>query len=70
MRSIGAGETLRIVWPGAKQTASGPDQGSCEPLAMLAMLFPEKLADAAMAEVERMAFHRPKARRASARSRI
>ena len=48
-------EELKIVWPGAKQTASGPDERSCEPLAMFAMLFPEKLADAAMAEVVRMA---------------
>ena len=55
VRGIGAGEELKIVWPGAKQTASGPDERSCEPLAMFAMLFPEKLADAAMAEVERMA---------------
>jgi hypothetical protein len=55
VRGIGAGEELKIVWPGAKQTASGPDERSCEPLAMFAMLFPEKLADAAMAEAERMA---------------
>jgi hypothetical protein len=55
VRGTGAGEELKIVWPGAKQTPSGPDDRSCEPLAMFAMLFPEKLADAAIAEVERMA---------------
>jgi hypothetical protein len=55
VRGIGAGEELKIVWPGAKQTPSGPDERSCEPLAMFAMLFPDKLADAAMAEAERVA---------------
>jgi hypothetical protein len=52
---IASGEQLRIIWPGAKQTASGPDERSCEPFAMFAMLFPEKLADAAMAQTERVA---------------
>ena len=55
MLGIASGEQLRIIWPGTKHTASGPDERSSEPLAMFAMLFPEKLADAAMAEVERMA---------------
>jgi hypothetical protein len=55
VRGIGAGEELKIVWPGAKQTASGPDERSCEPLAMFALLFPKQLADAVMAQTERMA---------------
>ena len=48
MPGIGAGETLKIVWPSSTQTASGPDEHSCEPLAIFAMLFLAKLADAAM----------------------
>jgi hypothetical protein len=55
VRGIGAGEELKIVWRGAKQTPSGPDERSCEPLAMFAMFFPEKLADAVMAQAGRMA---------------
>jgi hypothetical protein len=55
VRGIGAGEELKIVWPGAKQTASGPDERSCEPLAMFALLFPKQLADAVMNEADRMA---------------
>lgn len=55
VRGIGAGETLKVFWPGAKQTAAGPDERSCDTLAMFAVLFPEKLADAVMAEAERMA---------------
>ena len=77
VRGIGAGEELKIVWPGAKQTPSGPDERSCEPLAMFAMLFPKKLADAVMtrgrADGERSHPRRPASRRAlphwSARSR-
>jgi hypothetical protein len=54
VRGIGAGEQLKIIWPGAKQTMAGPDERSCDPLAMFAVLFPDKLADTVMAEVGRM----------------
>jgi hypothetical protein len=49
------GETLKVFWPGAKETMSGRDERGCEPLALFAVLFPDKLVDAVMAEVERMA---------------
>jgi hypothetical protein len=54
VRGIGQGETLKIFWPGAKETISGHDERSCDPLALFSVLFPEKLVDAVMAEVERM----------------
>ena len=51
---IGAGEKLRIIWPGARETISGPNEFSAEALPLFAMLFPDQMRDALLAEVERM----------------
>ena len=45
VRGIGAGEVLRIIWPGARETLSGPDERTADPLALFAILFPQQVAD-------------------------
>src|SRR4029077_14425886 len=57
MRGVGVGERLSIVWPGAQST---PGYGyisehTCDPLALLAALFPRRMLALVMTEVERMA---------------
>jgi hypothetical protein len=57
VRGVGVGERLSIVWPGA-QSSSGSwyiSEHSCDPLALLAALFPDRMLDLVMGEVERMA---------------
>jgi hypothetical protein len=57
VRGVGVGERLSIVWPGAQ---SSPGLGyisehTCDPLALLAALFPDRMLNLVMGEVERMA---------------
>jgi hypothetical protein len=57
MRGVGVGERLSIVWPGA-QSSSGSwyiSEHTCDPLALLAALFPDRMLSLVMGEVERMA---------------
>jgi hypothetical protein len=51
---VGAGEKLKIVWPGARETTSGPSEFSAEVLPLFALLFRDQMLDALLAEVERM----------------
>ena len=51
---IGAGEKLRIIWPGARETISGPSQFSAETLPLMSLVFRDQMLDALLAEVERM----------------
>jgi hypothetical protein len=52
----GATERLSILWPGAQSLASGYiSEHTCDPLALLAALFPERMLALVMTEVERMA---------------
>jgi hypothetical protein len=57
VRGVGVGERLSIIWPGAQ---SSPGYGyisehTCDPLALLAALFPDRMLSLVMGEVERMA---------------
>jgi hypothetical protein len=57
VRGVGVGERLSIVWPGA-QSWSGSgyiSEHTCDPLALLAALFPDRMLALVMIEVERMA---------------
>jgi hypothetical protein len=57
VRGIGPGERLSILWPGA-QSASGSGyiaEHTCDPLSLLASLFPDRMLALVMGEVERMA---------------
>ena len=51
---ISAGEKLRIIWPGARETISGPSEFSAETLPLFALLFRDQMLDSLLAEVERM----------------
>src|SRR5262249_5337069 len=54
---VGVGERLSIIWPGA-QSSSGYgyiSEHTCDPLALLAALFPDRMLTLVMGEVERMA---------------
>ena len=51
---ISAGEKLRIIWPGARETLSGPSEVSAETLPLFALLFRDQMLDSLLAEVERM----------------
>ena len=51
---VGEGEKLKIVWPGARETISGPSEFSAEALPLFALLFRDQMVDALLAEVERM----------------
>ena len=55
VRGIGEGEVLRIIWPGARQTTSGPDEKTADVLSLFAILFREKMVSAIMDEATRMA---------------
>ena len=50
---IGAGEKLRIIWLGARETISGPSEFSAETLPLMSLLRDQML-HALLAEVERM----------------
>ena len=57
VRGVGVGERLSIIWPGA-QSSSGYgyiSEHTCDPLALLAALFPHRMLALVMGEVERMA---------------
>jgi hypothetical protein len=51
VRGIGVGERLSIIWPGAQ----APSGYTCDPLALVAALFPDRMLALVMGEVERMA---------------
>jgi hypothetical protein len=57
VRGVGVGERLSIIFPGAQSSSgSGYISGhTCDPLALLAVLFPERMLALVMGEVERMA---------------
>ena len=55
VRGVGVGEHLSIVWPGAQQSSTFLAERTCDPLALLAALFPDRLIALAMSEVERQA---------------
>jgi hypothetical protein len=55
VRGVGVGERLSIVWPGAQSSSGYYSEHSCDPLGMLAALFPDRMLALVMAEVERMA---------------
>ena len=55
VRGIGVGERLSIVWPGAQTPSPYISEHTCDPLALLAALFPDRMLDLVMGEVERMA---------------
>jgi len=54
-RGIGVGERLSIVWPGAQTPSWYISEHTCDPLALVAALFPDRMLSLVMAEVERMA---------------
>jgi hypothetical protein len=55
VRRIGVGERLSIVWPGAQASTGYISEHTCDPLALLAALFPDRMLSLMMTEVERMA---------------
>jgi hypothetical protein len=55
VRGIGVGERLSIVWPGAQTPTAYIAEHTCDPLALLAALFPDRMLSLVMTEVERMA---------------
>ena len=55
VRGIGVGERLSIVWPGAQTPSPYISEHTCDPLALLAALFPDRMLALVMGEVERMA---------------
>jgi hypothetical protein len=56
VRGVGVGERLSIVWPGAQSSAGGYiSEHTCDPLALLAALFPDRMLSLVMTEVERVA---------------
>jgi hypothetical protein len=55
VRGIGPGERLSIVWPGAQTPTSYIAEHTCDPLALIAALFPDRMLSLVMTEVERMA---------------
>ena len=55
VRGVGVGERLSIVWPGAHSSAGYISEHTCDPLALLAALFPDRMLALVMEEVERMA---------------
>src|SRR5262249_13194415 len=52
---IGKGEELKVVWPGAGYGVRGPVLDRADPLALMAILFPDAMTNALVNEVERMA---------------
>jgi hypothetical protein len=55
VRGVGVGERLSIVWPGAQAPSTYISEHTCDPLALLAALLPDRMLSLVMAEVERMA---------------
>jgi hypothetical protein len=55
VRGVGVGERLSIVWPGAQSSSGYISEHTCDPLALLAALFPDRMLSLAMREVERQA---------------
>jgi len=57
VRGVGVGERLSIVWPGAQSSLGSGyiSEHTCDPLALLAALFPDRMLALVMGEVERMA---------------
>jgi len=55
VRGIGVGERLSIVWPGAQTPSPYIAEHTCDPLALLAALFPDRMLSLVTGEVERMA---------------
>ena len=57
VRGVGVGERLSIIWPGAQSSAGSGyiSEHTCDPLALLAALFPDRMLGLVMGEVERMA---------------
>jgi hypothetical protein len=52
---VGVGERLSIIWPGAQSQSGYISEHTCDPLALLAALFPDRMFALVMGEVERMA---------------
>jgi hypothetical protein len=57
VRGVGVGERLSIVFPGAQSSSASwyISEHTCDPLALLAALFPDRMLALVMGEVERMA---------------
>jgi hypothetical protein len=55
VRGIDPGERLSIVWPGAQTPSGYIAETTCDPLALIAALFPDCMLSLVMTEVERMA---------------
>jgi len=55
VRGVGVGERLSVVWPGAQSPSGYISEHTCDPLALLAALFPDRMLALVMGEVERMA---------------
>jgi hypothetical protein len=55
VRGVGVGERLSVVWPGAQASSGYISEHTCDPLALLAALFPDRMLALVMGEVERMA---------------
>jgi hypothetical protein len=57
VRGVGVGERLSILWPGAQSSLGSGyiSEHTCDPLALLAALFPDRMLALVMGEVERMA---------------
>jgi hypothetical protein len=52
---VGVGERLSIIWPGAQGSSGYISEHTCDPLALLAAVFPDRMLALVMGEVERMA---------------
>jgi hypothetical protein len=55
VRGVGVGERLSIVWPGAHSPYEYISEHTCDPLSLIAALFPDRMLALVMGEVERMA---------------
>jgi hypothetical protein len=55
VQGVGVGERLSIVWPGAQTPTAYIAEHTCDPLALLTALFPDRMLSLVMTEVERMA---------------
>ena len=55
VRGVGVGERLSIVWPGAQSPSGYISEHTCDPLSLLAALFPDRMLSLVMGEVEQMA---------------
>jgi hypothetical protein len=55
VRGVGVSERLSIVWPGAQTATQYISEHTCDPLALVAALFPDRMLALVMGEVQRMA---------------